>query len=183
MGPLATVLIATLLAADPLYQSAQHKFDLIESGRAKPGSTIAFTSSEINAWTRVAVPEAVPRGIRNPRVEFGAETVTGYALIDFLKMREAKGESTNWLMTRLIEGERPVKVSVRIVSAGGRATVYLTSVEISNTVVNQGLLDFLVKTFLIPLYPDAKIDEPFDLGYNIDRIDTDPNGVKVVIKK
>jgi hypothetical protein len=169
-------------ASDPLYESAERKLELIESGQAKPGSAITFTPAEINAWARVAVPEAVPEGIRNPRVELGSGSASAYAMIDFLKMRQGKGAATNWLISRLIEGERPVKVSVRLRSNAGQCTVDLTGVEISNVAVNAGVLEFLIKTFFLPLYPDAKIGEPFELGYNLDRIELSPAQIKVTIK-
>jgi len=172
----------TLSAADPLYESAERKLDLIESGQAKPGSTMVFTLAEVNAWARVSVPEIVPQGIRDPRVELDAGSANGYALIDFLKMRQGDGASTNWLISRLIEGERPVKVSVRLSSGGGRCTVDLTRVEVSNVAVNATVLDFLIKTFFLPLYPDAKIGEPFELGYNLDRVELSSGQVKVTVK-
>ncbi len=150
--------------------------------QAKPGSVISFPLSEINAWARVRVPEIVPEGIRNQRVELGAGTAAAYALVDFLKMREARGE-VNWFLAKLIEGERPVKISVRVESGGGRATVYLTSLELSNVKVNSTVLDFLIKTFFMPLYPDAKIDEPFNLDYNIERIEVRPTDVRATIKR
>ncbi len=186
MGRLLIVVVAAasiLTAADPMYERAQHKLDLIASGQARPGSVTTFTPAEINAWARVSVPEAVPDGVRDPRVDLGFNTADGYALIDFLKIRQAKGETTNWLMAKMIQGERPVKVSVRLQSEHGRCTVELTQVEISNAVINSTLLDFIIKTFFLPLYPDAKIDEPFDLGYNIDRIEIRPQGINVTIAK
>ncbi len=173
----------TLPAADPLYESAQRKLDAIESRHVKRGETVTFTPREINAWARVRVPEIVPEGMRDSRVELGEQSGTGYATVDFLKMRQAKGEATNWFLTKLIEGERPLKVSVRLESGGGRCTVFLTRVEISSVAANQTVLDFLVKTFFMPLYPDAKINEPFDLDYDIDRIDLRPAGAAVTIKK
>ena len=172
-----------LPAADPLYESARKKLDMMEAHQAKPGSVVTFSPGEINAWARVRVPEIVPEGIRNQRVELGTDVATGYALMDFLKMRHAKGQTTNWLMAKLIEGERPVKVWVRLSSAAGRCTVYLTRVEISNIAANQTVLDFLVKTFFVPLFPEAKINEPFDLDYEIDRIEVRPAAVRVYVKK
>lgn len=173
----------TIRAADPLYESAQKKLDAIESRQVKRGSTVTFTSGEINAWARVKVPEIVPEGMSDPRVELGAGTATGYATVDFLKMRQGKGASTNWFLTKLIEGERPLKVSVRLESGGGRCTVFLTRAEISSIAANQTVLEFLVKTFFMPLYPDAKINEQFDLDYDMDRIDLRPSGATVTIKK
>lgn len=174
---------AAAYGSDPLYDSAVRKLDAIEARHVKRGSTVTFTPEEINAWARVKIPETVPEGMRDGRVELGTGTATGYAVVDFLKMRQGKGVSTNWLISRLIEGERPLRVSVRLESGGGRCTVFLTHVEIGRAVANQTVIEFLVKTFFAPLYPDAKIDEPFDLDYDIDRIDIRPSGARVTIKR
>jgi hypothetical protein len=83
----------------------------------------------------------------------------------------------------LIEGERPLKVSIRVESANGRATVFLTHVELSGVTLDGSVLDFLIKHIVQPRYPDIKINEPFDLDFNIDRIEIQPPGVRVMIKR
>ena len=180
---LAGVAAVALLGADPAFTSAEAKLDRIGDGLAKPGEVILFTPQEVNAWARVKVPEAVPQGLRNPRVELGMDSANGYALVDFLKMRHAKGQSTSWLIAKLIEGERPLKISVTMTSGGGRCKVNLTRVELGGVAAEGQVLDFLVKNFFMPLYPDAKINEPFDLDFNIDRIDLRPEGIRVTMKR
>ncbi len=101
---------AALIAADPQYDSARKKLDLIEASQAPRGSVITFTPAEINAWARKTVPEIIPEGMRDMRVELGTNTASGFAIVDFLKMRQAKGMTTNWLLTKVIEGERPLRV-------------------------------------------------------------------------
>ena len=180
---LFTIAIApVLLAADPVFERAWNKLDAIDSGRARPGSVIEFTAAEWNAWAQVRVPQLV-EGVRNPRIELGTGTATGSAIVDFLKMRQAEGIATNPVLAKLIDGERPVKVSVRLDSAGGRCTVHLIRVEISGIAASGVVLDLLVSTFFQPLFPEAKIDQPFELGDNIDRIDIRPSDVRVSIKK
>jgi hypothetical protein len=115
------------------------------------------------------------RSGRNPR----SSCATG----NRRRLRHGKGRETNFLLARLIEGERPVKIAIRLQSGGGRCTVFLTRVEISNVVASGSVLEVLIKNFFLPLYPDAHINEPFDLGYNIDRIDIRPTGVRVTIKR
>jgi hypothetical protein len=44
-------------------------------------------------------------------------------------------------------------------------------------------LDFLVRNFFLPFYPDAKIDEPFELAGNVDRIVVTPAEVRVYVRK
>lgn len=172
-----------LAAADPTYDSARRKLDLIEQAKAAKGSVFVFTQAEINAWARVEVPAIVPQGIRDQRVQLGNGSAIGYALMDFLKMRQAKGMETNWLMARLLDGERPVRVAVDVQSSNGRAIVFLRRLEISGIAATGAVLDFLIKTFFLSIYPDAKIGQPFDLDYNIERVDVKPGGVRVTIKR
>ncbi len=179
------MLCAPVLLADDAYvRSASSKIDMIEQGRAKPGSVIVFSLQEINSWALYMVPEIVPQGIRNQRVTLGADTGTAFALMDLLKMRHAQGKSPGWLVSRMIEGERPVTISIRVRSLGaGQCIVDLTRVEISGIAATGTVLDFLIKTFFLPLYPNAKIGEKFEMGYNMDRIDLRPTGVRVTMKK
>jgi hypothetical protein len=179
-----TILLApVLIAGDQYFQSAEAKLDSIEGGTAKHGSIIIFSLQEINSWARYKVPEIVPQGIRDQKVTLGNDTGMAYALMDFLKMRHAEGKATGWIMSRLIEGERPVTISIHMQSADGQAKVDLTRVEISGAVASGTVLDFLIKTFFMPLYPTAHIGEKFEIGYNVDRIDIRPTGVRVTMKK
>jgi hypothetical protein len=179
----ALLALTMLFAGDSYFQSAEAKLDSLENGKAKRGAVIFFSLQEINSWARYKVPEIVPQGIRNQRVTLANDAGTAYALMDFLKMRHAEGQATNWIVTRLIEGERPVTISIRLQSGGGYAQVDLTRVEISGAAASGPVLDFLIKTFFLPLYPGAKIGEKFEMGYGIDRIDIRPAGVRVTMKR
>jgi hypothetical protein len=173
---------AAAVAQNPL-ASAERKLASISDRKAKPGSVIVFTPAEVNAWVSVKVPVAVPQGVRNPYVDLGTDVATATALIDFLKIRNAKGKESGWLMSKMLEGERPVKVNVRVVSSAGRCTVYLNRVEVSGAHASGSLLEFIIDNFFKPLYPDAKINEPFELDYNMERIEIRPAGIRVVMNK
>jgi hypothetical protein len=123
------------------------------------------------------------QGIRDPAVQLGAGTASGSAFIDFLKMRQGEGLATNSLIAKLIEGERPLKVSIQLESAHGRATARLTRLEISGIAVTGAPLDFLVNEFFLHMFPDAKVNTPFELNNNIERIELRPDGVRVTMKK
>jgi hypothetical protein len=170
---------ATLPQSD--YLSAKHKLDAIQRGRLAPGSAVTFTPREIDAWSRVEIPKQIPRGFREPHVQLGEGIASGQALVDFLQMRQARGDTPGWLMSRMLEGERPLLMSIRLRSSGGSCTVDLTRVEISGIAAEGSVLDFLIRTFFLPLYPNAKIGEPFELGFNIERVEIHPAGVVVRI--
>ena len=169
-------------ATDPVAVNVSKKLDLIESGRARPGSVVRFTSAELNAWVRMKAPSVVHEGFRQPRLVLGNGEASATALIDFLKVRHASGVETNWLVAKLIQGEKLVRARASIRSAHGQATVHVLSVEIGGLSVTGAPLDFLVQNFFLPFYPDAKIDEPFDLVGNVERIAITPAEAFVYIR-
>jgi hypothetical protein len=173
---------AISFAADPL-TSARQKFDSLDEGTAKRGSVVEFSPAEVNAWARDKISQVVPEGIRNPSVTLGTDTASAFLLVNFLQMRHAKGKETGRLMALMLNGERPLKVDARIASASGRCTVFLTRVELSGVVLSGATLDFVIQNFFRPLYPEAHINEPFDLADNIDRIDFRPAGIRVMVKR
>ncbi len=176
-------IVRGLGAADPVALHVGQKLDLIESGKAKPGSVFRFTSAELNAWVRVKAPAVVHEGFRQPHLVLGNGEASAAALIDFLKVRHSSGVETNWLVAKLIQGEKLVKVRAGIQSAHGQATVHVLRVEVGGLAVTGAPLDFLVRNFLLPFYPDAKIDEPFELAGNVDRIVVTPAEARVYIRR
>ena len=45
------------------------------------------------------------------------------------------------------------------------------------------MLDLLMKQVFQPLFPDAHINQPFELQDDIDRIDVHPDGVRVTMRR
>ncbi len=180
--PIFCLPLAVLFGAGPAeYRAVQHKFDLIESGALKPGSRIELTPAELNAYIEHQVP-LVTGGVRQPHVALlRPETAQATALINFAEVRSSQGNPPGWLMSHLLEGERPVSVTARIRSSGGQATVDVMSVQISGVTIDGRTLDFLIQHFLLPLYPDAVVGRPFDLGDHIEKVDVQPSGVGVLI--
>src|SRR5277367_4388315 len=96
----------SLRGADPVTVNVTRKLDLIQSGQAKPGAVFRFTQAELNAWVRVKAPAIVQDGFREPHLVLGSGQASASALIDFLKVRRASGVETNWLVSKLIQGEK-----------------------------------------------------------------------------
>jgi hypothetical protein len=172
--PLAWALAAT--TAD--YQSAQRKIDGIESDRLKPGARVELTPQELNAYAE----HYLPPGVRNPQVQVSApEVATGSAMVDFGKLQRSLGYHPGWLLSKLLDGERPVSVTARIRSSGGQATVDVQRVQVSGLQIDGATLDFLIRNVLLPVYPDAVVGRPFELGHHIRSLDVQPRAVGVLI--
>lgn len=179
----AALALAGAPSTDPLALSAQQKLDLIQSGKAKPGAVFVFSLRELNAWAAYKIPTIVPEGVRNSRLEMGEGTATAYALVNFLKVRQGQGSETGWFISKLIDGEKPVKVTARIVSSRGKATVFLQRVEISGLAISGATLDFFITNFFKPFYPDSKINEPFELADEVDHIEVHAGEARAVMKR
>jgi hypothetical protein len=164
------------------YARAKRKIDSIAQERVRPGATVSFTASEINAYVRTEAAGAAPQGLRNLVIRLPAEArATGEGLVDFSLL--SSGESAgNRLLRALLEGERPVTVSVSVESGGGSALVRIERVEISGVAIEGRALEFLLDNFVRPRYPDAKIGEPFPLRHNMEAILVRPGRVDVKIK-
>lgn len=174
---LSVLLLAGAASAFDDYLAARQKFGQIETDRLRPGARVTLLPREIDAW----VAHEAPAGVRNPRLELQSGIAKGSALIDFGKVRRAQGHQPGWLMAKLLDGERPVTVQARIRSGNGQATVDVERVEISGIAIDGGTLDFLIQNVLLPMYPDAAVGRPFQLGHRIDRLEVQPGAVGVVI--
>lgn len=158
------------------------KLNFLFSGQAPPGSTITFPADDIEAWVRVLVMTRYP-GVRDPKIVLGMGRVTGSATIDFAQVMAGQGKPLGTAAALFAGGEHPVTVDARIVSSGGQATVTPTRVEVSGVAVTGSVLDFMIKSFLLPLFPDARIGQPFQLGLGIDRLEVRPGAATVTLKK
>ncbi|MGE5645565.1 MAG: hypothetical protein ACM336_07225 [Acidobacteriota bacterium] len=181
---ISLILAAVLTpAAPPGALSVKRKIDLIQTGRAPRGSKVTLSRDELNAYVRSELRTVAPEGVRDPRLDLGDNRATGYAYIDFPKLQQSQGRPMNWLLAKLLEGERPVRVDARIQSGGGKATVHVDRVEVSGVSISGGALDYLIRNYLWSYYPEAKVNRPFELAHRIDRLEVQPAQVNVVIGK
>lgn len=179
----SVTITSNLQAKDPAAAAVTSKLNLIESGKMRPGSIVRFTEPELNAWVRAEAPTVVRQGFRQPQLVLGNGEATASALVDFLKVRDATGVRSNWLVAKLIQGEKLVTVRADIQSADGRATAHLLRVEVGGLTVKGEALDFLIRNFLLPFYPNAKIDQPFELADHVDHVAVTPAAVLVYISR
>jgi hypothetical protein len=180
----SVLLLATIAVASRTdYLNIKRKFDTIEQKKVRPGSRISISEVELNAYVAAELPKVAPPGVRRPEVVLRGDNIaTGKALIDFVKLRSAQGKPPGWLIRKLLEGEHEVAVTTRVRSGGGTATVDLEEVEIGGIPISGSALDFVIRNYLRPNYPTAKIGEPFALGYGLERIEVGRDVAWVVMR-
>jgi hypothetical protein len=70
---------------------------------------------------------------------------------------------------------------VGIRSSRGQAAVDVQRVGISGLEIEGSTLDFLIRNVLLPMYPNAVVGQPFELGHRIEKLDVQTRGVTVII--
>jgi hypothetical protein len=183
-GFLIAAVAAAVLSASPAsdYTSAKAKIESIEQDRLPPGSKVFFTPAELNAYARVEVPKVAPEGVRDPRLELGRGAASGFAYVDFAKLKEStSGGELNWFLSQMLSGERPLRVDANIRSGNGTMQIDVQRVTIGGISISGSALDYLIQHFLWAYYPEAKVNKPFELAHRMQKIDVQPSGVTVTI--
>ncbi|MEN6602610.1 MAG: hypothetical protein ABFD86_09340 [Bryobacteraceae bacterium] len=169
--------------ASPSYVQFKQKTAMIVDGKAAPGSRIVFTKPQIDAFLNEEAIRIIPGSVYGAHVELGYGRATGGANMNFVKLLQARGTPPGWLFTKMFEGWKPVHAAIRVKSGGGRATVYLDSLELSGMPVPNMLVDFIVRHFAQSYSPDIRLGEPFPLNHRIERLELAPSGFAVVIRR
>lgn len=177
---MGVLLLAPLLGGTAQeYVSAKRKLRQIEEQKAQPGSTVRLSAGELNSYMEREAHRI--EGVRAPRIALSRGRAEGWLVVDFLKLKQARGERPNWLMSQLLEGEHPVYVRTRLESAAGQAVVHVERVEINGVGMEGRPLDYLIRRYVRAYFPEAKVGEPFELGYGIEQIDVAAEEVLVRI--
>ncbi len=179
-GAIAALFLATAVpggaAADDL-RTAADKMDAIMNDRAQAG-TVVLSPRELNAWVR----SQAPAGVREVTVRIESPGVaTGAAMIDIGKVARAHGFQPVWPLSKLLDGEHPIRVTAQIRSARGSAMVDIRRAEISGLEIDGRTLDLLVRYLVLPSCPNVAVGRPFEMGHHVERIDLQPAAVGVVI--
>ena len=183
MCRVALAVLAACLLAGAAADTARYKLDRIQHDRVPLGSVVTLTQDELNVYVRSQIAGTFPHGVRDARLQLGAGNATGSAYVDFPKLSQSMGKPMGWFMSWLLAGERRVEVQARVRSGGGRAQVDLERVQVSGWSITGSALDYLVRNFVRPHYPDAAIGRPFRLAHRVDRLEVRPAEVRVVMAK
>jgi hypothetical protein len=172
--------VLLFLAADD-FASIQRKMDNIVYDRVKPGQRIFMSQRELDAYLRAQAVAIAPKAVRNTRVELGEGSGTASAMVNFLELNKARGGQSNWMLEKMLDGERLVKVSVHVETDRGKARVEADRVEIGGAAISGAPLNFLIENYVIPQFPNAKVDQWFPMEHHIDHFEIHPSGITVVI--
>ena len=154
----------------------QQKLDAIVAHAAGPPKakakplTTTLSEDELKSYVQYRMGAKIPRGVSQIRFQLHAGRVTAEAMVDFDEVKASSNRPIHPLLDALLAGKRPVSGTGSFTSSNGSGVLHLEQVAIGNLSLSGALLDLVVRRFVLPRYPKAAIDRPFQLPAGIDRL-------------
>lgn len=149
------------------------KLEQIETNaktRFHRGMLTTLSEEEVNSYFQYRMGKRIPPGVTEIRFTFHRDRVTGNCIADFEKVKAAQRRPVNPIVDQLLAGVKPVSAAGQFTSANGSGLFHLEEVSVGSIGLSGWLLDLVIKYFVLPRYPQAAIDRPFELGYNIEQV-------------
>jgi hypothetical protein len=163
-----------------VHRSIEQKFAIISEDRAAAGASFHITAAELTGYARRQAAEIAPGAVTGAAISISPEHAEATGSINFLRLRGT--DQPDGFLDKLLDGERPIRVRVRIQSANGYARVDVERAEISGVAIEGPALDFLIREFVLPNFPDARVGEWFKLRHRIDRFTLTPGAADIFIR-
>ena len=174
----AAVLAAAAVAAQSpqaLADATHAKLQVVIAGTATPAAKrrTVFTQNEMNAYLKYRAQSWLPTGVTDPSVQFvGANKVATLVTADLDGVR--KKSSGGWFdPTAYLSGKLPVHVTGTLTTGDGKGNFALDTATVDGIPVPRlfihELLAFYTRSEANP--NGVRLEEPFELPSEIDRID------------
>ena len=132
--------------------------------------TTVLSQEEINAYFALRMGKRIPQGVSGVRFELHPGQPAAFGTVDFEEYKAAARRPVNPVLDLLLQGRKAVAVRGSYETpAKGYGLFHLESVTIGTFTVRGALLDFLLRWFVLPRYPNAVVDRPFSLPANLQR--------------
>ncbi len=158
-------------SAEQLAASMEQKLARVtqNANHHRPLTTV-LSQEEINAYFALRMGSRIPKGVYDVRFELDPGRPAAFGTVDFDEYKAAAKRPVNPVLDLLLQGRKAVAVRAAYESPSkGYGLFHLESVTIGTFTVRGALLDFLLRWFVLPRYPNAAVDRPFPLPANIQK--------------
>ena len=161
-------------------KSLQQKIDAIKKAESNPNhkrgsSRMEISEAELESYLLISLKDDIPAQIDSADVQLGQDTVALDTQITF-----NSGATSNPVVDTLIGGTHNLFLKGKLVARDARGKFELQDVKVDGIPVPNVLIQTLFKKYVKPKYPDADLDEPFDLPWGMQEIKVQPGKATVV---
>lgn len=151
-------------------QVLQNKIDAVKKAEEDPkrppsATRVELSEAELESYVLYSLREKIPAQIDSIDVQLDPGTIGADTQITF----DSKGTG-NPIVDALIGGTHNLFVKGKLAGSEGRGKFDLEEVRVDGIPVPNMLIQTLFKKYVKPKYPDADLNEPFDLPWGIEEI-------------
>lgn len=143
-----------------------------KQAEGKRGGPVTFTQEEIESFFALSKMPKIPEGVSEIHFELHPGKQSATAVVDFDKYKASSKKPMNPLIDFFLRGKKGLKVEGAAFFQGeGMGTYHLDEASLDEFTVKGSTIEFLLKWFVLPRYPKAEMDKPFQLPVNIRRVE------------
>jgi hypothetical protein len=161
-------------------KSLQAKIEAIKKAEQTPShkrgsSSVEITDAEMESYILYSLKQDIPAQVDAADVQLGQGTVGLETQITFPS--DATG---NPVADALLGGTHNLFLKGKMVGHEGRGKFDLQEIRVDGIPVPTILIQTLFKKYVKPKYPEADLNEPFDLPWGIQELKIEPGKTTVV---
>jgi len=145
--------------------------ELASPPKGRFSKTWEFSQKEMDSYLRYELAESFPKGLRDVRIKFLPDSVSADAFVNIDEMQADSHPAKNPFLSALLAGEHRLEVLGKLNAQNKQGTYEILGLRLDQKEIPKALVDLLVSKLVVPKYPSAKPNTPFELPYEITRID------------
>ncbi len=158
----------------------QEKIDAIKnsenSPHHKPGSSrIQVSEAELESYLIYSLQDDIPAKVDSAKVDLGQDTVGLDTQLTF-----TANATGNPMVDALVGGTHNLLFKGKLVAGHARGKFDLQEVRVDGIPVPNIFIQTLFKKYVKPNYPEADLNEPFDIPWGIEELKIQPGKAIVV---
>lgn len=158
----------------------QEKIDAIKNSENSPqhkrgSSRVQLSEAELESYLMYSLQEDIPAKVDSATVDLAQDTVGLDAQLTF-----AANATGNPMVDALVGGTHNLLFKGKLVADHARGKFDLQEVRVDGIPVPNIFIQTLFKKYVKPNYPDADLNEPFDMPWGIEELKIQPGKATVV---
>ena len=158
----------------------QEKIDAIKNSENSPqhkrgSSRVQLSEAELESYLMYSLQDDIPAKVDSATVDLAQDTVGLDAQLTF-----AANATGNPMVDALVGGTHNLLFKGKLVAENARGKFDLQEVRVDGIPVPNIFIQTLFKKYVKPKYPEADLNEPFDMPWGIEELKLQPGKATVV---
>ncbi len=161
-------------------KSLQQKIDAVRAAENSPthkhgSSRVQVTEAELESYLIYSLQEDIPAKIDSAAIQLGTDTISLDTQLTF-----TSNATGNPVVDAVVGGTHNLFFKGKLVAHEARGKFDLQEIRVDGIPVPNIFIQTLFKKYVKPKYPDADLNEPFDMPWGIEELKLEPGKATVV---